>query len=255
MIALKSPAEIDAMRAAGRAVARALAAMAAGARTGMTLRDVDDIAAQVFRDEGARSSFTGYAPAWAPSPFPGVTCQSVNDVVVHGVPDDRVLRDGDVLSIDCGAIVDGWHGDAAVTVVLGAAPPQVDALVSATREALHAGIAAALPGGRLGDIGAAVSAVAEKGSYGQLADHGGHGIGRALHEEPHVPNTGRAGRGMRLREGLVIAIEPMFHAGGRPGYRKLEDGWSLATDDGSLAAHWEHTVAITPDGPVILTEL
>jgi methionyl aminopeptidase len=253
MVTLKTPGEIEAMRAAGRVVASALEQVSTAAKPGVTLLELDEIAAAAIKDAGAMSSFLGYRPAWAPTPFPGVTCLSVNDVVVHGIPNGRVLQDGDLLSVDCGAILDGWHGDAAITVPIGAVGDAALALSEATRQALEAGVAAARPGGRLGDIGQAISAIAQHHGYGILADHGGHGIGTSMHEDPHVPNAGRAGRGMRLREGLVLALEPMFHAGGDDGYHHLPDGWSIATTDGSLAAHWEHSVAVTSDGPLVLT--
>ncbi|MET0741590.1 MAG: type I methionyl aminopeptidase [Candidatus Nanopelagicales bacterium] len=254
MITLKTPAEIDAMAGAGQVVARALRALAEHAKDGVTLTELDEVAAQVIRDHGATSSFDGYHPRWAPSPFQGVTCLSVNDVVVHGMPGPRILRAGDVLSVDCGAVLDGWNGDAAITVAIGDVPDSTRRLVESTREALYAGIAQCRPGNKLGDIAAAIEAVANRDGYGILENHGGHGIGTAMHEEPHVSNRGRAGRGLKMREGLVLALEPMFHAGGGDGYRTLEDGWSIATDDGSLAAHWEHSVAVTADGPRILTE-
>ena len=176
-------------------------------------------------------------------------------MIVHGIPSRQPLSEGDVVSIDCGVELQGYHGDAAVTVVIGDAPDEVTRLVDTTRAGLEAGIAAAVPGSRLGDIGDAIETVGRGGGFGILANHGGHGIGTAMHEDPHVPNTGRPGRGMPLREGLVLALEPMFHAGGRDGYRTLADGWSIATDDGSLAAHWEHTIAVTSQGPQILTAL
>lgn len=241
------------MRVASRVVALALEAVAATARAGMSPVELDAVAADVMREHGATSSFLGYRPSWAPTPFPAVTCMSVNDVIVHGIPDTRPLADGDVLSVDCGASVAGYHGDAAVTILIGTAEPAHVELVETTRRALLAGVAAAVPGARLGDVGAAIGAIGRAGGYGILADHGGHGIGTSMHEDPHISNTGRPGRGLQLVEGMVIALEPMFHAGGRDTYRKLPDGWSVATDDGSVAAHWEHTVAITADGPRVLT--
>ncbi len=255
MITLKAPAEIALMRAAGRVVALVLDTVVAGAAAGVTPLELDQKAAAVMRECGVTSSFLDYHPSWAPSPFPAVTCISVNDVIVHGIPGREPLLAGDVVSIDCGVELRGYHGDAAVTTVIGEAPDEVARLVETTRAALNAGIAAAVPGARLGDIGHAIETVGRTGGYGILANHGGHGIGTAMHEDPHVSNTGRPGRGMPLREGLVIALEPMFHAGGRDGYRTLADGWSIATDDGTLAAHWEHTIAITADGPQILTAL
>lgn len=255
MITIKTADEISRMREAGHVVALALQAVVANAAVGVTPLELDALASDIMAANGAVSSFRGYAPSWAPTAFPAVTCMSVNDVIVHGIPDARPLEPGDVLSIDCGASIRGYHGDAAVTVEIAPLEPSRSALVAATRQALLAGIEAAQCGARLGDVGAAIGAVGRAGGYGILADHGGHGIGTAMHEEPHIPNTGRPGRGLRLIEGMVIALEPMFHAGGRDGYRKLRDGWSVATDDGSIAAHWEHTVAITADGPQVLTSL
>jgi methionyl aminopeptidase len=227
--------------------------MQARAAVGTGLRELDEVAASIMSEAGARSSFQGYRPNWAPTPYPGVLCTSVNDAVVHGIPTGYRLRDGDLLSIDCGACVDGWHGDAAISLVAGTPDPADLALIETTERALAAGIDACRPGNRLGDIGHAVAAIGRPAGYGLLADHGGHGVGRAMHEEPHVPNEGRAGKGLRLREGMVLAVEPMLHAGGGDGYRHADDGWTLHTDDGSRAAHVEHTVAITATGPRILT--
>ncbi|PRX49110.1 methionyl aminopeptidase [Prauserella shujinwangii] len=253
MIELKSPGEIDAMRVAGKVVATALRAVREGAAVGTSLRELDEIAASVLADAGAGSPFLHYHPGFAPSPFPAVLCTSVNDAVVHGVPTNYRLRDGDLLSIDFGAEVDGWHGDAATSFVVGTADPGDLDLIATTERALAAGIEAARPGNRLGDIGHAIGGVGRAAGYGMLADHGGHGIGRAMHEAPSVPNEGRPGRGLRLRPGMVIAIEPMLIAGGGDSYRVAADGWTLHTVDGSRAAHAEHTVAITADGPRILT--
>ncbi|MDI2129776.1 type I methionyl aminopeptidase [Yinghuangia seranimata] len=253
MVTLKSPAEIALMRDAGRVVADTLAAVAAAARPGVTLAELDALAAERIRAAGATSNFLGYRPHRSLPPFPGVLCLSVNDVVVHGVPDGRVLRDGDLLSVDCGAVLRGYHGDAAITVPVGRVDAAAERLSDATREALEAAVAAMVPGSRLGDIGHAVHRVARKHGYGVLADHGGHGIGTAMHEDPHVPNDGVPGRGYRLREGLVLALEPMFLEGGGDAYRLLPDRWTIVTADGSRAAHFEHTVAVTADGPLVLT--
>lgn len=253
-IELKSPAEIEVLREAGRVVACCLDAVRSASRPGVTLTELDAVAHDVMDAAGATPAFLDYHPGFAPSPFPGVICASVNDAVVHAIPGAYRLAEGDLVSIDCGAFVDGWCGDAAVSYVVGEAPDPADlALIATTERALEAGIAAARPGARLGDIGAAVAGVARPAGYGMLADHGGHGVGRAMHEQPHVANEARAGQGMRLRPGLVIAIEPMLHAGGGDGYRHDPDGWTLRTDDGSRAAHAEHTIAVTPDGPRILT--
>jgi methionyl aminopeptidase len=255
-IELKSAGEVDAMREAGRVVARCLEAVRAEGTEGTSLQELDEVAHAVMRDAGAVPAFLDYHPHFAPSPFPGVICASVNDAVVHAIPGAHRLAAGDLLSVDCGAYLDGWCGDAAVSFVVGAPaaadPVDLD-LIATTERALEAGIAAARPGARMGDIGAAVADVARARGYGLLADHGGHGIGRAMHEPPHVPNEGRAGKGLKLRAGLVLAIEPMLHAGGGDDYVHDSDGWTLHTADGSRAAHVEHTVAITTNGPRVLT--
>jgi methionyl aminopeptidase len=253
MIEVKVPGQVDAMRAAGRVVADALAAVRSHAAAGVSLRELDAVAADTITAAGAEPLFLDYHPKWAPNPFPGVICASVNDEVVHGIPTNRRLRPGDLVSIDCGARLDGWCGDAAVSFVVGAADPADLDLIDATEEALRAGIAAAAPGNRLGDVSQAIAAVAQTRGYGLLANHGGHGIGREMHEDPFVPNEGRAGRGLSLRPGLVLALEPMLLAGGGSDYRTGVDGWTLSTADGSRAAHVEHTVAVTDSGPVVLT--
>lgn len=253
MVELKTESEIEAMAAAGAVVAEALRAVAAQAAPGMTTADLDRIAADVLAAHGATSPFLNYHPRWAPRPFPAVLCVSVNDAVVHGVPTDQVLADGDLVSVDFGAILNGWCGDAARSFVVGAARPADAALIEAADAALAAGIAAVRPGNTLGDIGHAIATTARNAGYGMLADHGGHGIGRTMHEAPHVPNEGRPGKGMRLRPGLVIAIEPMPIADGTDDYVHDADGWTLRTATGARAAHSEHTVAVTADGARILT--
>jgi methionyl aminopeptidase len=253
MVVLKSASEIETMREAGRIVARTLAAAAEAARPGVRLKDLDEQAAALIAALGAKPSFLGYHPAWAPTPYPGVLCLSVNDAIVHGIPNGRTLRDGDILSIDCGAYVDGLHADAARTVAVGTVDEAGHRLMRVTDEALAAGIAAAQPGQRIGDISAAVEAVARAAGYGLPAGLGGHGIGTSMHEDPHIANTGRPGKGVPLRPGLVIAIEPMLTEGGRDRGRTLADGWTVATTDGTRAAHFEDTIAITAAGPVILT--
>jgi len=250
---MKSPGEIDAMREAGQVVATALAAVRQRAAVGVSLRELDAVARDVLATAGARSTFLGYHPAFASAPFPAVICASVNDVALHGIPSAYRLRDGDLLSVDCGASIDGWAADAAETVIVGEPRPDDVRLIEATRAALDAGIAAARPGNRIGDVSAAIGTVARRAGYGVNTDYGGHGIGRRMHEDPSVPNDGRRGRGLPLRPGLVVAIEPWFLAGGRPGYRVDDDGWTLRSADGSRAAHQEHTVAITPGSPRILT--
>lgn len=255
MVELKSPGEIDAMRGAGKVVAAALTAVRQHAAPGVVLKELDAVAADVLADAGARSSFKDYQPHFAPYPFPAVLCTSVNDAIVHGIPDTYRLRDGDVLSIDFGAELDGFHGDSALTFAVGTPAAADVALIEDTQRALEAGIAAARPGARMGDIAHAVGTVGRAAGYGIPADFGGHGVGRQMHEDPPVPNDGRPGRGLRLKPGLVIAIEPMFMAGGHDRYRVDPDGWTLRTVDGSRAAHCEHTIAVTDDGPVVLTAL
>jgi methionyl aminopeptidase len=219
------------------------------------LRELDAVARGVLTAAGARSTFLDYQPRFARVPFPATLCTSVNDAALHGIPTAYRLRDGDVLSVDLGAELDGWAADAAQTVIVGTARPDDVRLVETTRAALAAGIAAARPGNRIGDVSAAIGAVARAAGYGVNTDFGGHGIGRRMHEEPSVPNDGRRGRGLPLRPGLVVAIEPWFLAGGRSGYRIDEDGWTVRSADGSRAAHQEHTVAITADGPRVLTQV
>ncbi|MEV7940632.1 MULTISPECIES: type I methionyl aminopeptidase [unclassified Kitasatospora] len=253
MVEIKSDAALDAMREAGRVVADALAAVQDAAAVGVSLLELDEVAHGVLRAAGATSPFLGYRPSFAPVPFPAVICASVNDAVVHGIPGGYRLRDGDLVSIDCGALLDGWAGDSAVSFTVGAARPEDAVLIDTTRRALEAGIAAAVVGNRIGDIAHAIGKVARAGRYGLLEGFGGHGIGRSMHEDPHVPNEGRPGRGYPLRPGLVLALEPMLTAGGRGDYHTDPDGWTLRTTDGSRAAHIEHTVAITEDGPRVLT--
>jgi methionyl aminopeptidase len=253
VIELKNGRELATMREAGRVVARVLEAVRERAAIGTSLLELDQLAADMLDEAGAKSSFRHYHPNWAPMPYPGVLCTSVNDAIVHGVPHDYRLLDGDLLSVDFGAAVDGWHGDAAISFVVGEADPVDLTLIATAERALAAGIAAVKPGNRLGDIGHAIGVIGRRAGYGLTADHGGHGVGRAMHEEPHVPNEGRPGKGLTLRPGMVLAIEPMFTAGGRDDYRYGEDGWTILTTDGTRAAHVEHTVAVTPDGPEILT--
>jgi methionyl aminopeptidase len=253
MVELKTEAEIEAMRAAGAVVAEALRAVVAHAAPGRTTRDLDRVAADVLARHGAGSPFLNYHPRWAPVPFPAVLCVSVNDAVVHGIPTDEQLVDGDLVSVDFGATLRGWCGDAARSFVVGTPRTGDGALIEATDAALAAGIAAVKPGNTLGDVGHAIATTARTAGYGMLADHGGHGIGRTMHEDPHVPNVGRPGKGMKLHPGLVIAIEPMLIADGTDYYTHDSDGWTLRTATGARAAHSEHTVAVTTDGARILT--
>jgi methionyl aminopeptidase len=253
VVELKSPAEIEAMRAAGRVVATALAQMRKQAAVGVSLVELDEVARAVLADHGATSPFLHYQPSFAHTPFPAVICTSVNDAALHGIPTRYRLADGDLISIDFGATLNGWTGDSAISFTVGTPRPEDIRLIGTAEQALAAGIAAAVPGGRLGDVSAAIGAVARAAGYGLHTDFGGHGVGHTMHESPSVPNDGKAGRGMKLAAGLVIAIEPWFMAGGHDSYRVDPDGWTLRSGDGSRAAHVEHTVAITPDGPRILT--
>lgn len=253
MVEIKNAAALEAMREAGRVVAHALAAVREAAGVGVSLHELDEAARAVLTKAGARSPFLGYQPSFAPTPFPAVICTSVNDAIVHGIPTGYRLRDGDLISIDCGAELDGWTGDAAISFTVGIPRPADLALIDATQRALDAGIAAATPGNRMGDISHAISTTARSARCGMPADFGGHGIGRRMHEDPHVPNQGRPGRGFPLRHGLTLAIEPMLMAGGRDDYRTGGDGWTLHTIDGSRAAHIEHTIAVTEEGPRIMT--
>jgi methionyl aminopeptidase len=253
VVELKSPAEIEAMRAAGRVVATALAQMRKQAAVGVSLLELDEVARSVLAEHGATSPFLHYQPSFAHSPFPAVICTSVNDAALHGIPTAYRLADGDLISIDFGATLNGWTGDSAISLTVGAPRPEDIKLIDAAERALAAGIAAAVAGGRLGDVSAAIGAVARKAGYGLHTDFGGHGVGRTMHESPSVPNDGKAGRGLKLTRGLVIAIEPWFMAGGEDRYRVDPDGWTLRSGDGSRAAHVEHTVAITDSGPRILT--
>jgi methionyl aminopeptidase len=254
LIVLKTATEIEALREAGRVVALAHAAMRAAAAPGVTLKELDSVAADVLAKHGATSAFLGYQPHFASSPFPGVICASVNDQIVHGIPTEYALQEGDLLSIDFGAVLSGWVGDAAVTFPIGAPRDHADIdLIERTDAALAAGIEAAVVGNRIGDISHAIATIARQHGYGMPEGWGGHGVGREMHEDPSVPNHGKPGRGLRLKPGLVIAIEPMFIAGGEDSYRLADDGWTVLTIDGTNSAHSEHTIAITEDGPRILT--
>ncbi len=255
MIVRKNASEIAALREAGRVVARVHASMQEAAVVGRTMKELDDIAHQVMRDNGATPAFLDYHPHFAPTPFPGVICASVNDVIVHGIPGDRPLEDGDLVSIDVGVFLDGWVGDAARSYVVGTPRPEDEQLIDQTWAALSAGIEAARVGNRMGDIAHAVGTIGRSNGYGIPEGWGGHGVGRAMHEDPSVPNEGAPGRGLKLKPGLVIAIEPMFMAGGSDDYMIDDDGWTIRTQDASRAAHCEHTIAITDEGPQILTDL
>ncbi|MEU2035946.1 type I methionyl aminopeptidase [Nocardia amamiensis] len=252
MVELKSPAEIARMRVAGRFVADVLAGLRERARVGVNLLELEAYVRERIRERGAQSCYWDYAPSFGRGPFRNTVCLSVNDAVLHGLPFDYVLRDGDVLSMDLAVAIDGWVADSATTVVVGTAAPEDVRLVRATEEALAAAIAVAVPGNHIGDVSAAVAAVARDYGYPVNTEFGGHGLGRTMHEDPHVPNTGRPGRGYRLRPGLTIAIEPWF---ARTTDRIVTDpdGWTIRSADGSRTAHSEHTVAITSEGPEVLT--
>lgn len=236
------------MRKAGRVVAEMHSCIRDAIRPGVTTLELDRIGRDVIERRGARSNFLGYGHP----PFSGVICASPNDVIVHGVPGAVRLDEGDIVSIDCGAIVEGWHGDAAFTAGVGKISPEDARLIEVTEASLAAGIAAMVPGGRLSDIGAAVQAVAEAAGFSVVREYTGHGIGTAMHEQPDVPNWGKPGRGRRLGPGQTYAVEPMVCAG-RPDTKLLDDQWTVVTRDGARAAHTEHTIAVTEHGPEILT--
>lgn len=245
-ITIKTAAQIAAMRRAGRLVARTLAEVTAAVRPGVTTKQLDTLAERIIRSAGGIPSFKGY------NGFPGSVCASVNEEIVHGIPGTRALREGDILSLDIGAIVDGWHGDSAVTVPVGRVTPEAERLMAAGRQALAEGLAAARANGRLSDIGAAIEACAQRHGFGVVREYVGHGIGRRMHEEPQVFNYGPAGQGPVLRPGMTLAVEPMLNAGGEA-TAVLDDKWTVVTADGSLSVHFEHTIVITDDGPEILT--
>jgi methionyl aminopeptidase len=252
VVELKTAAEIERMGVAGRFVAQVLAELRERAEVGVNLLDLEKHVRERIRERGAVSCYWDYAPSFGRGPFRNTVCLSVNDAVLHGLPYDYRLRDGDVLTMDLAVSVDGWVADAAVSTIVGTADPEDARLVAATEEALAAAVEAARPGGRLGDLSAAIAAVARRHGYPVNTEFGGHGLGRTMHEDPHVPNAGRAGRGMRLVPGLTLAIEPWF---ARTTDRIITDpdGWTIRSADGSRTAHSEHTVAITDDGPRILT--
>jgi methionyl aminopeptidase len=246
-IEVKSDAQIRSMRAAGLVVADTLALLRDSVAAGMTTRDLDALAEGAIRGEGATPSFLGYHG------YPATICVSVNEEIVHGIPGDRVIGDGDLVSIDCGAIVDGWHGDAAITVCVGEVAPERRRLAEVTEAALWRGLARAVVGGRVSDIGHAVETeVRSQGDFGIVEEYVGHGIGTRMHMEPSVPNYGQPGHGPRLVAGMAVAVEPMVTLGGRH-TRVLDDDWTVVTLDGGWAAHFEHTVAVTDEGPWVLT--
>jgi methionyl aminopeptidase len=246
MIFLKSSSELDALERANRVVHRVLRAVQSTAAPGVTTAQLDELAEETIRQHGGTPAFKGYRG------FPATLCTSVNDVIVHGIPSRATrLADGDILSVDCGVLLDGFFGDAAVTFGIGEVAPEANRLMETTRECLEDGVAAVAPGGRLGDVGSAVQSRAEVAGFGVVREFVGHGIGRALHEDPQVPNYGLAGHGQVMKPGLVIAIEPMVTAGSWR-VRIDADGWTARTEDGKLAAHFEYSVAVTEDGRRVL---
>lgn len=250
MVTRKSRREIDKMRAAGRVVAEVLALVESELRPGVTTGHLDQLAERHIRAAGATPSFKGYGDRR--NPFPGSLCISIDDEVVHGIPGSRPIREGQIVSVDAGAIIDGWHGDGARTFVVGQASPEVARLIETTRLAMMAGIGAAVPGARIGDISGAIEDVARPGGYGIVRQFVGHGIGTEMHQDPQVPNYRVGPRGMELVSGICLAIEPMLTLGSHEVGIK-PDGWTVVTRDGSLAAHFEHTIAVTDNGPEILT--
>ena len=252
MVVLRSESEIEGLRRAGYVVARTLAILLPRVRSGTRLDELDRFVEEFLAAEGAVSPYKGYRPNLAVTPFPGTICAAVNEQIVHGFPVRRRLRGGDVVGIDVGAVLDGWIGDACYTYPVGNVSPWAKKLLDVTRECLEAGVAEVKPGGRLGDVGAAIQEIAESHGYGVVRELGGHGVGRALHEEPHVNHFGKRGHGLRLQEGMVFTIEPMLNEGS-PNIAFLDDGWTIVTTDGKLSAQYEHTVAVTADGYEVLT--
>ncbi len=247
-VELKTKAEIELMKVAGQVAGRALQEVAKAIAPGVTTKDLDKVAENFIRKNGGKPTFIGYRG------YPASLCVSINNEVVHGIPGPRKLKAGDVVSIDVAATVDGFVGDTATTVIVPPAPKDAEKLVKVTAQSLQAAIDVMRPGNRLGDIGAAVQKVAESNGFGVVRDFVGHGIGRRMHEEPAVANYGNAGSGLRLEPGLVLAVEPMVTLGDWH-VRVLKDGWTVVTEDGSLAAHFEHSIAITEDGPIVLTQV
>lgn len=250
---VKNAGEIAKMREAGRVVSLIHERIEQAIAPGVTTGDLDEIARTTLVEMGARSSFLGYGGGPERRPFPGHICASVNDVIVHGIPGPRVLREGDIISVDVGAILNGYHGDSAWTYPVGHISDAAAHLLRDTEAALGRAVAAARSGARLGAVGAAVERFSVPLGYGVIREYGGHGIGRSMHEDPHVPNHGDPARGVLLRSGLTLAIEPMLTTGGEA-WRELADGWTVVTADGSLAAHFEHTVVVTEAGGEVLTE-
>jgi methionyl aminopeptidase len=252
MIEIRTPQEVEQMRAAGEFVASVVSATAAASKVGVNLLALDRLAGEMIRGRGAESCYVDYHPSFGASPFGKFICLSVNDAALHGLPHDYVLRDGDVLSLDFAASVDGWVADSAITVIVGTPRAEDTRLVEVTSRALDAAIATARPGNRMGDVSAAIGAVAHAAGLSVNLQFGGHGVGRVMHGDPHVANDGRPHRGLPLRAGLVFAIEPWFMLGTDRIYTD-RDGWTLRSADGSRAAHFEHTIAITDGDPLVLT--
>lgn len=247
IVTMKKSTDFEKMIVAGQCVAATHAAVRDAAVPGVTMKELDIIAEKVIRDRGCTPSFLGYHGT-----YPGSTCLSPNSVIVHGIPDDYVLREGDILSVDAGAIYEGWHGDAAFTMAIGEVSAEVATLLEVTEQGLWNGIRQAVAGNRLGDIGNAIEATARPHGYGVVREYIGHGIGRAMHEAPNVPNYGKRGRGLKLKTGMAIAIEPMFNLGTAE-TSVLDDGWTVVTADGKWSAHFEHTVLLTEQGSVVST--
>ena len=252
MLELKTPREIAAMGVTGAFIAGLLEDLAQRAQPGVNLLDLEQRARQLIAERGAESCYWDYAPSFGRGPFRNVICLSVNDAVLHGLPHDYVLLDGDLLSMDIAVSIDGWVADSARSLIVGTPRPEDEHLIEATERALAAAIAAALPGNRLGDISAAIGAVADDYGYPVNTEFGGHGLGRTMHEDPHVPNRGRAGRGLKLEPGLTLALEPWF-ARGTDKIVYDPDGWTIRSADGSRTAHSEHTIAVTDGAPLVLT--
>lgn len=250
LITKKTSGDFEKMKVAGRCVAEMHARTRDAAAPGVTTGDLDAIAREVLKEWDCTSSFLGYGSPQ--HPFPGVICTSPNSVIVHGIPGDYALADGDIISIDAGAIYEGWHGDAAYTMAIGDVSDEVANLIAVTERALWAGLEQAVHGNRLGDIGAAVESVALPHGLGVVRDYVGHGIGRQMHEAPSVPNFGVAGKGLRLKKGMALAIEPMFNLGTQSS-TVLDDTWTVVTEDGRWSAHFEHTVLLTDEGSIVST--
>ncbi len=251
-VIIKSRQDIQAMREASKINMEALYAMRDAVRPGVTTAELDRIAAAVIARYGATAPFLGYPPG-SRHPFPASVCTSVNEELVHGIPGPRVLKEGDIISLDCGTFYKGFVSDAALTVAVGQVSPQVQRLIEVTERALYIGIEQSVPGNRVGDISSAIQTYVESHGFNVPREYGGHGVGRTMHEDPHIPNWGKPGVGFKLRPGMTFALEPMVMMGG-PATKVLEDHWTVVTADGSLCAHFEHTIAVTENGPEILTK-